>query len=138
MEESQLQAQTPQGASSSKKILSVEDDAFLRDLLAQKFSSEEFNVSYATTGEEALEIAKTEKPDLILLDIVLPSMTGFEVLENLKQNPETQNIPVIFLSNLGQRTDIEKGQELGAVDFIIKANHSLEEIVEKVKQQLAR
>ncbi len=119
-----------------KKILSVEDDAFLRDLLAQKFSSENFHMLYAKTGEEALELAEKELPDIILLDIVLPNMTGFEVLEKLRANTATANIPVVFLSNLGQQSDLDKAVALGAKEFIVKANFSLEEIVKKVKGHL--
>ena len=119
-----------------KKILSVEDDAFLRDLLAQKFSGQSFTMFYAQNGEDALVIAEKEQPDLILLDIILPTMTGFETLEKLRANPATANIPVVFLSNLGQQSDIDKATALGAKEFIVKANHSLEEIIEKVKRHL--
>lgn len=120
----------------AKKILSVEDDAFLRDLLAQKFSSQHFKMFYAQNGEDALVIAEKELPDLILLDVILPTMTGFETLEKLRANPLTTNIPVLFLSNLGQQSDLDRAKALGAKEFIVKANHSLEEIIEKVKIHL--
>jgi len=125
-----------QASTGEKKILSVEDDAFLRDLLAQKFSSQHFKMYYAQNGEEALAIARKEAPDLILLDVILPTMTGFEVMEKLQEDPLTQSIPVIFLSNLGQQSDLDKAHNLGAKEFIVKANHSLEEIIEKVKYHL--
>ncbi|MDZ7726294.1 MAG: response regulator [Candidatus Campbellbacteria bacterium] len=121
-------------ANDKKKVLAVEDDLFLKELLAGKLSDDEFDVSYAATGEDALELADSEKPDIILLDILLPGMSGFEVLEKLKADEGTKDIPVVILSNFGQTEDIEKGKSLGAVDFLVKANNSLDAIVEKVRE----
>jgi|AntRauTorckE6833_2_1112554.scaffolds.fasta_scaffold34795_2 CheY-like chemotaxis protein len=118
----------------SKKILAVEDDLFLKELLAGKLSDDEFNVFYASNGDEALTIAATELPDVILLDILLPGMSGYDVLEKLKADENTKNIPVIILSNFGQPEDIEKGKRLGAVDFLVKANNSLDAIVNRVRE----
>lgn len=116
------------------KILTVEDDLFLKELLAGKLTDDEFDVSYASSGEEALALASSESPDIILLDILLPGMSGYEVLEKLKSNEDTASIPVLILSNFGQPEDIEKGKSLGAVDFLVKANNSLDAIVERVRE----
>jgi len=113
-------------------ILLVEDDEFLIDILIQKFKSNGFNVIHAGNGKEALQKANDNQPDVILLDIILPGMNGFEILKRLKDSP-VKDTPVAFLSNLGQKEDIEKGKKLGAKDFIVKANHSLDEIVDKVR-----
>ena len=104
---------------SSKKILIIEDDVFLNELMAKKLIEEGFDVIKAVNGEEGLEMAQQERPDLILLDLILPGMDGFEILEKIKEEPETSAIPVIILSNLGQREDIEKGFDLGADDYLI-------------------
>lgn len=118
------------------KILIVEDDKFLRDLLEAKLIKENFPISIAIDGEEGLRKARDEKPDLVLLDLILPGMNGFEILKNMKENPETVNIKVIILSNLGQEEEVEKAMALGATDYLIKAHFTLEEIVEKIKKVL--
>lgn len=118
------------------KILIIEDDKFLRELIARKLKAENFEVSEAVDGEEGLEKIKKEKPDLVLLDLILPGMDGFEVLEKKKVDSEIAKIPVIILSNLGQREDIERGLRLGAIDFLVKANFTPPEIIEKVKAGL--
>ena len=123
-------------ANSNKKILVVEDDKFLLKVYATKFKKEGFNISLAEDGVEALEITKKEQPDLILLDLILPKMHGFEVLKKLKENPKTKNIPVFILSNLGQDTDVEKGKKLGAVDYLIKTDFSIQEVVDKINKTL--
>lgn len=115
-------------------VLVVEDDKLLSDLLARKFTAEKFKILYAPTGERALEILKErERPDLILLDILLPGIDGFEVLRQVKSSQESQNIPVIILSNLGQDSDIELGKKLGAAEFLVKVSLTLDEIVAKVR-----
>lgn len=121
----------------SAKILAVEDDIFLKELLAGRFSEGDFTIFHASTGDEALELAQSEKPDVILLDIILPGMSGFEVLEKLKADEATAGISVIILSNLGSEDDIKKGKELGAIDFLIKANNSLDAIVERIRKALS-
>jgi DNA-binding response OmpR family regulator len=120
----------------AKKILVVEDDKFLRELIKRKLISENFEVGEAVDGEEALRKVKEEKPDLILLDLILPSIDGFEVLSRLKEDPNSTSIPVIILSNLGQREDIEKGLKLGATDYLVKAHFTPGEIIEKIKNIL--
>jgi len=121
-----------------KKILIVEDDKFLRDLCLRKLEKNGFKVSTAFDGEEGLKKIKEEKPVLILLDIVLPGLSGFEVLKQIKADSQTASIPVIILSNLGQKEDTEKGINLGAEDYIIKADNTPNEIIEKVKAVMAK
>jgi len=117
----------------AKKILIVEDDSFLRGLMSQKLTSNGFEILQATDGEEAIKKASTQELDLILLDLVLPNIDGFEVLSQLKENSATSKIPVIILSNLGQKEDIDKGFKLGAADYLIKAHFTPNEIIEKIK-----
>ena len=116
-----------------KKILIVEDDKFLRELIAKKLQSENYQAIEAKNGEEGVQKIIAEKPNLILLDLILPGIDGFEVHKQAKENPLTTEIPVIILSNLGQRDDIEKGLGLGATDFLIKAHFTPKEIIDKIK-----
>ena len=118
------------------KILIIEDDKFLRELLVKKVGSEGYEVVVATDGEEGLKMAKEEKPNLILLDLILPAMDGFEVLRQIKEAEETKHIPVIILSNLGQKEDIDKAVKLGAQDYMIKAHFTPGEITKKIKEIL--
>lgn len=122
---------------SEKKILIIEDDKFLRKLVVRKLMSEGYDVSEAVDGEQGVKKAQTENPDLVLLDLILPGIDGFEVLARIKSDSNTNSIPVIILSNLGQREDIEKGFNLGAVDYLIKAHFTPNEIIEKVSALLA-
>lgn len=117
----------------SKKVLIIEDDKFLRELLGKKLSSLGYNSILAVDGEEGLEKIKSEKPDVVLLDLILPGINGFEVLENSKKDPTINEIPIIILSNLGQKEDIEKGKGLGAKDFLVKAHFTPQEIVNKLQ-----
>jgi len=117
----------------AKKILIIEDDDFLRQLISKKMSSEGFTVSSAADGPDGIEKVKSIKPDLVLLDLLLPTIDGFEVLSKIKTDKDTTSIPVIILSNLGQQEEISKGLKLGAADFLVKAQLTPEEIVEKVK-----
>jgi DNA-binding response OmpR family regulator len=120
----------------AKKILLVEDDKFLRELMVRKLMSLNYDVIAAVDGEDGIQKIKSEKPDLVLLDLMLPGINGFEVLEMAKKDPETNKIPVIILSNLGQGEDIEKGLKLGAADFLVKAHFTPQEIVNKLKSIL--
>lgn len=119
-----------------QKILIVEDDKFLRELIARKLTQENFEISEAVDGEEGLKKIKEAKPDLVLLDLILPGIDGFEALAKMKDDPALASIPVIILSNLGQREDVEKGLKLGAVDYLVKAHFTPNEIIEKVKTAL--
>jgi len=121
---------------SKKKILVIEDDKFLRELIVRKLQKEGLDVSEAVDGEEGIKKVNEIKPDLILLDLILPTVDGFEVLKRIKSNPEVAEIPVIILSNLGQQEDIEKGLRLGAVDYLVKALFTPGEIIEKIKKYL--
>lgn len=118
------------------KILLVEDDRYLSKIYSNKLRLNGFDVSLATTGEEGLHKAATERPDLILLDLILPGKDGFQVLEELKTDRTTQKIPVVILSNLGQEADIERGMNLGARSYLIKANLSLSQIVDTARQYM--
>jgi DNA-binding response OmpR family regulator len=119
-----------------KTILIIEDDKFLRELIARKLIKEGYEISEAIDGEEGIKKIKEEKPDLILLDLILPGIDGFEVLARIKEDPALAAIPVIILSNLGQKEDVEKGLKLGAVDYLIKAHFTPGEIIEKIKNAL--
>jgi len=118
------------------KVLIVDDDAFLSGIYATKLELEGFAVAAARDGDEGLKAALKEIPDLILLDVLMPKLDGFEVLKRLKAEPATKNIPVIMLTNLGQKEDIEKGLEEGAVDYLIKAHFVPAEAVAKIKKVL--
>jgi len=119
-----------------KKILIIEDDKFLRDLISQKLLKEGFEISQAADGEEGIKKIKEEASDLILLDLILPGIDGFEVLSQMKSDQKVSSTPVIILSNLGQKEDIEKGMQLGANDFLIKAHFTPGEIIDKIKNIL--
>jgi DNA-binding response OmpR family regulator len=116
-----------------KVILVVEDDKFLRELMTQKLVREGFKIAEAVDGEEGLKKIKEEKPGIVLLDLILPGIDGFEVLTRMKEDPEISQTPVIILSNLGQREDVERGLKLGATDYLIKAHFTPGEIIEKIK-----
>ena len=120
----------------NKTILWVEDDKFLKHLIIRKVSTEGCDLKFAESGEEAFEILKTVKPDIAVLDILLPDMDGFEILKRIKENPDTKSVPVVLLSNLGQQSDIEKGTKLGANRFLIKATISFDEIITQVSDVL--
>ena len=118
------------------KILIIEDDKFLRELIAKKLSGENFTIAEAVDGEEGIKKVKSEKPDLILLDLILPGIDGSDALSKIKDDPTLGSIPVIILSNLGQREDVERGLKLGAVDYLVKAHFTPNEIIDKVKNAL--
>jgi len=120
------------------KILIIEDDRFLIKLYANKLRRDGFEIMEAISGEEGLNKILREKPDLVVLDLVLPQKSGFEILSEIKMNPETKNIPVIILSNLGQETDIKKGLSLGAVAYLIKTDFSINQLPEIVKEHLVK
>lgn len=116
------------------RVLIVEDDKFLHQLLVKKFASNGFAVAEAIDGNEALAALQKRVPHVVLLDLILPGIDGFEVLRQMRQTPEFSKIPVIILSNLGQQEDIQKGQALGAIDYMVKANFTLDEIISRVRQ----
>ncbi len=116
------------------KILLVEDDTFLAGMYVTKLELEGFEVVMAGDGEKGLKLAREVMPDIILLDIIIPKMSGFDVLKNLKGDSATSKIPVFLLTNLGQRDDVQKGIDLGAQDYLIKAHFMPSEVVDKIKK----
>ncbi|MCD4761655.1 response regulator [bacterium] len=120
------------------KILLAEDDEFISRAYQDGLTRAGFEVITAADGVEALDKAREEKPELILLDLIMPVKNGFETLGELKANKELKDVPVIILSNLGQNSDIEKGKALGAVDYLIKSNFSMSEVIEKIKEFLKK
>ncbi|MBA7634789.1 Polar-differentiation response regulator DivK [subsurface metagenome] len=119
-----------------KKILFVEDEPALQKTFGDILKQEGYEMLSALDGQKGLELAKSEKPDLILLDLVLPKMHGFEVLKSLKEDETTQDIPIIVLTNLEAMGDVEKALEMGATTYLVKASYSLEEVVQKIKKAL--
>lgn len=117
-------------------VVLVEDEKMLAEMYVTKFTMEGYDAHKANDGQTGFELIKQVKPDIILLDIIMPKLDGFAVLKMLKNDAQLKNIPVILLTNLGQDEDIKKGKELGAVDYFVKANHTPAEVVNKVKQVL--
>ncbi|KPJ54725.1 hypothetical protein AMJ47_03780 [Parcubacteria bacterium DG_72] len=120
----------------AKKILLIEDDKFLRKVIVRKLTADGYEVIEAIDGEKGVVAAREGKPDLILLDLVLPEIDGFEVLAMLKKDKETFKIPVIILSNLGEKENVEKGLKMGANDYLIKARLEPSEIAERIQKIL--
>lgn len=121
-----------------QRIVLIEDDEFLSEVLYSELTEAGFEVFAAFDGKEGLKQVKEKKPDLVLLDLILPEKSGFEVLEELKKSPETEKIPVIILSLLGEDEDIKRGLKLGALDYIVKSSHAVAEIVKKIKNFFAK
>ncbi len=119
-----------------KKVLIVEDDFLLLEILSKKFIKSGFDVNIAINGEECMKVLKSRKPDIIILDIVMPVMDGFEVLQQMRSLAELSSIPVIVLSNLGREEDAQKAKSMGAKDFLVKSNFTTQEIVDKVSNML--
>jgi DNA-binding response OmpR family regulator len=116
-----------------RRILLAEDDRFLRKAAETMLKRNGFAVTSAADGEEALRLAREQPPDLLLLDLIMPKLQGFDVLQALKADAGTADIPVIVLSNLGQDSDIQLARERGAADYIIKSNIALEALVDRVR-----
>jgi DNA-binding response OmpR family regulator len=120
-----------------QKVLLAEDDKFISRAYSDGLTRAGFEVLLAVDGKVALEMAKKDKPNIILLDLIMPEVNGFEVLTELKKDDILKDVPVIILSNLGQETDIQKGRELGAIDYLIKANYSMTEVIAKIKKYIS-
>lgn len=120
------------------KIALVEDDSFLANMYETKLNLEGFEVKKALDGEAGVALIREEKPDVILLDILLPKLDGWEVLKSVKKDAAVKDIPVILLTNLGQEEDVQKGLDLGAVDYLIKAHFVPQEVIEKIKEVLKK
>jgi len=119
-----------------KKILLIEDDPFISDVYITNLRNNGFEVALASDGKKGLELIKKGKFNLILLDLLLPKVDGFTLLEKIKKEMSSKNIPVIILTNLGEKGDIEKGKRLGATDYLVKINFTPKEVIEKVKTYL--
>ena len=119
------------------KIVLVEDDPLLIDIYSTKFKEEGFEVSVVDRGDAAVPHIAKEKPDLVVLDIVLPQQDGWDILKTIKSSDKTKDIKVVILSNLGQKEEIEKGMALGAAGYLIKAHHTPSEVVREIKKILA-
>lgn len=115
------------------KVLIIEDDQFLSSLIKGRLEKDGFSVLQAFDGEEALQLLKKEKPALIILDLIMPKVSGFEVLEVVSLDPQLNQTPVIVLSNLAQDSDIEKAKRLGAVEYFVKIRVSIEDLIKKVE-----
>jgi len=127
-------------ADQGTKVLLVEDDKFLRSICGQKLEKEGFSVFEAIDGERALESVEKVRPDIVLLDVVLPTLDGFQVLKAIRENSNkaVAQTPIIILSNLGQDEDLKKAKEFGANDFMVKANFTTQQIIEKIKETLGK
>ena len=119
-----------------EKILFIEDESALQKTFGDILKQEGYKMLSALDGEVGLKMAQAEKPDLILLDLILPKMHGFEVLRALKADEATKSIPIIVLTNLETMDDVEKALELGATTYLVKTNYTLEEVVQKIKKTL--
>jgi CheY-like chemotaxis protein len=124
----------------AKKILLVEDEEIIVDLLQKKLTKEGYKISIARNGEEGLKLMREmePKPDLILLDIVMPKMGGFEVMEEMKKDKSLKKIPVIVISNSGQPVELDKAKKLGAKDWLIKTEFDPKEVLEKIVKQIGK
>src|SRR3990167_5303752 len=122
----------------SKIILLVDDDLTLREMYEERLKAEGFNIIQATNGEEALQKAKESKPNVILLDIMMPKVNGFDVLKELKADDDLKDIPVIILTALIQDVDRVQGKKLGAVDYIVKSETMPGEVIAKIKNAIGQ
>jgi CheY-like chemotaxis protein len=117
-----------------KTILLVEDDKFLVDMYSRKFTDSGYAVVTASNGKEALALIKAKKPDLVLMDVVMPELDGLETLKIIKSDATLKDLPVIMLTNLGQKEEVEGALALGAADYLIKAHFTPTEVANKVKE----
>ena len=118
------------------KVLIIEDDKFLSKIYQTKLNKEGVEADFALNGEDGLKKIREQSPSVILLDLIMPKMDGFTVLEKMQQDPSMKKIPVLILTNLGQEEDKERGLKLGAKDFIVKSDTSIQEVVEKIKKYI--
>ena len=142
MEETSQQTQTSNGNQSAQNsrglVLVVEDDSFLGKLLCDRLRTDGFEIYQATTGQQALDFLKDHSPMLMLLDLLLPVMDGFQVLEWVRRQDRIKDLPVIVLSNVREPNMVERAQQLGADDYLIKAHFVLDEIIERMNQVIKK
>ena len=117
----------------AKKIMIIEDDRFLSSLIKARLEKEGFVVTQAFDGEEAMGMLKQDIPSLIILDLIMPKVTGFEVLQMISITPQLEKVPVVIVSNLAQDSDIEKAQQLGAKEYFVKVRVSIDDLIGKIK-----
>jgi CheY-like chemotaxis protein len=122
----------------AKKIILIEDEQLMIELLEKKLAQEGYEVSIAKDGKESLEKMKNIEPDLILLDIIMPKMGGFEVMEEMNKDEKLKKIPVIVISNSGQPVELDRAKRLGAKDWLIKTEFNPQEVVDKVINQIGK
>jgi DNA-binding response OmpR family regulator len=132
----QVQTAPPTVEPAIGRILLVEDDLPMVKMYSTKLTKEKFEVMIANDGQQALEKVASDSPDLVVLDLMIPKIGGMEVLAQLRSDPKTKNLPVIILSNLSQDADIIKAKELGVKEFLVKANYTPSQVVEKIKEHL--
>ena len=121
----------------SKKILIIEDDTFLQGLAASKLGKEGYEVITALNGDEGVKMADVNLPDIILLDLVLPGLDGFDALAKIRKNDRLKKVPVVIFSNLAEEKDMIRATELGANEFMVKSNFTLDELAAKIKNLIA-
>ncbi len=121
-----------------KRILLIEDEKIMTDLLTKKLEKENYEVIVARNGKEGLELVRKEKPDLVLLDVIMPEMGGFEVMEEMNKDPELnlKKVPIIIISNSGQPVEIERALKLGVRDYLVKTHFDPQEVIDKIKKQI--
>jgi len=120
----------------AKKVMIIEDDRFLSSLIKARLEKDGFAIAQAFDGEEAIKLLKQVRPDVVVLDLIMPRVTGFEVLEAISINPELNRVPVVILSNLAQDSDIQKAKGLGAIEYFVKVRVSIDDLVNKIKSIL--
>jgi DNA-binding response OmpR family regulator len=121
----------------TKEILMIEDDNFLRETFEKQLSlNSEYKFIGFDSAEKAFDYLENSTPNIIILDLVLPRINGYEILEKVRKNEKTKNVPVIIFSNLYEKKDIERASSLGIVDFMIKSNNSIEELIDRIKSIL--
>jgi len=120
----------------SKKIVLIEDDDILSGLLQRRLAQQGYEVFLTKDGKAGLSAIRTGRPDLILLDIIMPRMGGFEVMEEIQKDPKLKKIPIIIVSNSGQPVELDRAQKLGARDWLVKTDFDPQEVIEKVKKQI--
>ncbi len=123
-------------AQKMRKILLIEDEEIMINLLQKKLVREGYEVSVARDGEEGLKTMEEVRPDLVLLDIIMPRLGGFEVMEEMQKNKELRKTPVIVISNSGQPVELDRAQKLGAKDWLVKTEFDPQEVIDKVKKQI--